>query len=209
MEAAMTLMRSVGFHCEKAHLQFGVGVVLIALLSLPVSRVFLESSLIHHMLVQIPLLVFAGGVIGRGMIGKRTKGTSLYKWNEKGVPGLLVALFGMLFWMIPRWLDASLSEPLWEVIKFITVPLMIGLPLAISWPHLSSFARAVVWSHAISMLLFIGWLYVAAPLRVCNNYLVNQQEDFGYTAMVLALAIALYWVGRAFFGNWNSPPEKH
>lgn len=209
MEAAMTLMRRAGFHCEKVHLQFGMGVVLIALLSLPVSRAWLESSLIHHMLMQIPLLALAGGVIGRGMIGKRTTGTSLYRWNEKGVPGLIIALFGMLFWMIPRWLDASLSEPLWEVIKFITVPLMIGLPLAISWSQLSPFARAVVWSHAISMLLFIGWLYVAAPVRVCNNYLVNQQEAFGYTAMVLALAIALYWVGKVFFGNWNSPPEKH
>lgn len=207
MEAAMTMMRRAGFHCEKVHLQFGIGIVLIALLSLPVSRAWLESSLIHHMLMQMPLLALAGWVIGRGASGSIAV-TNLKRWNERGVPGLIIALFGMLFWMIPRWLDASLSEPLWEVIKFITVPLLIGLPLAISWSQLSSFARAVVWSNAISMLLFIGWLYVAAPVRVCNNYLVNQQEDFGYTAMVLALIITLYWVRKLFFGSWEEPEKE-
>ncbi len=207
METAMMLMRRAGFRCGKVHLQFGLGVVLVGLLSLADSRAVLESSLVHHMLIQMPLLAFSGWMFGKGLMDRITA-TGLRRWNERGVPGLLVALFGMLFWMIPRWLDTSLSEPLWEVIKFITVPLMIGLPLAISWPQLSSFARAVVWSNAISMLLFIGWLYVAAPVRVCNNYLVNQQEEFGYTAMALALLIALYWVGRAFFGNWEEP-ENH
>ncbi|HKI59825.1 MAG TPA: hypothetical protein VKA23_02215 [Mariprofundaceae bacterium] len=207
MEAAMTLMRKAGFHCDRMHLQSALGVVLIGVLSLPHSRAALESSLIHHMLIQIPLLVLSGWLVGKGVVD-RISVTSLKRWNERGVAGLIVALFGMLFWMIPRWLDASLSEPLWEVIKFVSIPLMIGLPLAISWPHLSSFARAVVWSNAISMLLFIGWLYVSAPVRVCNNYLVNQQEEFGYTAMVLSLLIAIYWVGRLFFGRWEEP-EKH
>lgn len=194
----MTFIRRMNLSCEHACFQVGIGIGLIALLALPVWRTLLESSLINHMLVQIPLLVFAGWMIGKGMLKSRFQ-----HWNERGIPGLLIAIFTMFFWMIPRWLDAALSEPLWEVMKFITVPLLIGVPLGISWFRMSSFARAIVWANGISMLVVIGWLYVAAPVRVCNNYLVNQQEDFGYMAMALALVIALYWVGIGFFGKWD------
>jgi len=198
MEAAMMLMRRVNLSYGQSYLKTAIGITLITLLALPACRALLESSLINHMLIQIPLLALSGWMIGKGSF------FSLFKrWNDRGVPGLLIAVFAMFFWMIPRWLDAALSEPLWEMIKFITVPLFIGIPLGISWPRLSSFSRAVVWTNAISMLVVIGWLYVAAPVRVCNNYLVNQQEAFGYTAMMVALGIAVYWVGRVFFGNWD------
>jgi len=198
MEATMTFFRRMHLSFDHPYIKTGIGIALIALLALPVCRSLLESSLINHMLIQIPLLALAGWLIGRGMF------SSLFqKWNERGIPGLLIAIFAMLFWMIPRWLDTALSEPLWEVIKFITTPLLIGVPLAISWPRMSSFTRAVVWTNAISMLVVVGWLYVAAPIRVCNNYLVNQQESFGYTAMMVALGIALYWVGVVFFGKWD------
>jgi len=203
MEATMTFFRRMNLSFGHSYFKVGIGITLIVLLALPVGRELLELSLINHMLFQIPLLALAGWMIGRGFF------SSLFaEWNECGIPGLLIAVFAMLFWMIPRWLDAALSEPLWEAIKFITIPLLIGLPLGISWPRMSPFSRAVVWSNSISMLVVIGWLYVAAPVRVCNNYLVNQQEEFGYTAMALALVIALYWVGRLFFGRWEEP-EKH
>ncbi|MES0371677.1 MAG: hypothetical protein ABUK11_05305 [Mariprofundaceae bacterium] len=203
MEATMTLIRRMSLTCEHACFQAGLGIGLIIVLSLPVGRALLESSLINHMLVQIPLLALAGWMIGKSMFA------SLFlESNRNGIPGLLIALFVMLFWMLPRWLDAALSEPLWEAIKFITIPLLIGLPLGISWPRMSSFSRAVVWTNSISMLVILGWLYVAAPLRVCNNYLVNQQEDFGYMAMALAVVIAAYWVGIAFFGKWDKPESS-
>lgn len=200
MEAAMMLMRRITLFSEGIYFQAGFGLGLILLLSLPVSRTWLESSLIMHMLVQIPLLALAGWMLGTGLFKNR-----LLSWNERGIPGLLIALFALLFWMIPRWLDAALSEPLWEVIKFITVPMLIGVPLGISWLRMSGFARAVVWTNGISMLVVLGWLYVAAPVRVCNNYLVNQQEEFGYVAMLLALFIAICWIGLLFFGSWKQP----
>ncbi|MFQ5355473.1 MAG: hypothetical protein ACE5DY_03095 [Mariprofundaceae bacterium] len=198
MEAALMLMRRMGLPCELAFLQVMTGIGIIIVLAVPTLRGTLESSLTAHMFGQIPLLVLAGWMIGKGGVG------FLFRdWNRHGIPGLLVALFAMLFWMIPRWLDASLSDPLWEVIKFVTIPLLIGVPLGASWSRMSAFSRGVVWANAISMLGVLGWLYVAAPLRVCNNYLVNQQEDFGYTTMILAVAIAVYWAGVGFFGRWD------
>ena len=174
-----------------------VGIVLILVLAAPPVRSGLEASLLGHMLVQVPLLVVAGWLLGQG------RSETLRGWNANGIPGLLLALFAMAFWSLPRWLDAALSDPLWEALKFITVPVLVGLPLALSWPRLSDLARGFVWANAISMLAFMGWLYIAAPVRVCNNYLVDQQVVFGYSAMLIAVAIALYWIGKGFFGSWE------
>ncbi|WP_051937867.1 hypothetical protein [Ghiorsea bivora] len=152
------------------------------------------------MLIQIPTLILAGWFVGRNL-----KSNMMQDWNEGGLPGLFISLVFILFWMIPRWLDASLNETLWEILKFTTIPLLIGIPLGMSWFRMSGFARAVVWTNGISMLVVVGWLYVSSPIRVCNNYLVNQQEEFGYAAMILALVIAFFWVVFLFFGSWKQP----
>jgi len=170
-----------------------VGLALHLGLALPTSTRALEASLSGHMLVQIPLLAASGWLMGQ----------NLYTLRGSGVPALLVAVFAALFWMIPRWLDAALSDPTWELIKFIAVPFLIGLPLGLSWPRLSSLAKGFVWANGISMLAVLGWLYLAAPVRVCNNYLIGQQEEFGLTALFAAAAIALYWIGIGFFGDWR------
>jgi len=177
-----------------------IGVVIIMALLFPSIRNFLESSLILHMLIQIPALILAGWFMGRNL-----KSNMMQDWNEDGLPGLFISLVFILFWMIPRWLDASLNETLWEILKFITIPLLIGVPLGMSWFRMSGFTRAVVWTNGISMLVVVGWLYISSPIRVCNNYLVNQQEEFGYAAMILALVIAIFWVVFLFFGSWKHP----
>lgn len=202
MGATMTFRLRNTLFCSRSRTVTGAAMLLFLLLALPTMRQLLESHLTTHMLVQIPMLVWAGWMFGRA-----TPSHTLAGWNSNGVPGLIIALFAMLFWMIPRWLDAALSEPLWEIIKFITVPLLIGLPLGASWWRASPFTRAVVWSNGISMLAVVGWLYANAPVRVCNNYLINQQEEFGYLAMGLAVAIAIYWAGIALFGNWKTEEQ--
>lgn len=174
-----------------------IGAVLILGLAIDPVRTFLELSLVGHMLVQIPLLVVAGWFIGLNHLN------AVQRWNANGIPGLLISFFASIFWMLPRWLDAALSETLWEIAKFATVPMLIGVVLSISWPRLSDLARGYVWANLISMLAFMGWLYIAAPVRICNNYLVDQQVVFGYSAMAIAVAIALYWTGRGFFGSWE------
>ena len=122
------------------------GVILWGFLALPSMRYYLELNLTTHMLVQIPLLVTSGWLVGRKL-------TSSYfeKINRNGIPGLLVGLFTLLFWMIPRWLDASLTNPFWEAVKFITIPGLVGVPLGASWFLLKPIARGFVWANGISM----------------------------------------------------------
>lgn len=163
-------------------------------LAVPPVRYGLESTLIGHMMVQIPFLAVCGALVGSKFS---------HRIGPYAIPLLLVAVFASTFWMIPRWLDAAISDPVWELAKFLTIPALVGAPLGASWSRLSSVARGFVWANGISMIWFLGWLYVAAPQRICNNYLLNQQVDFGYTAYVVGVALVLYWVGRCLFGDWR------
>jgi hypothetical protein len=165
-------------------------------LALPPARTVLEATLAGHMVAQIGLLALSGWWLGHGLgpLGPGAAGGL----NRYGVAGLVLALFTLVFWMLPVSLDRALLHPAWEVGKFLSVPLLLGLPLARSWPRLAGLARAALWANALSMLAVMGWVYREAPVRLCNNYQFDQQLLLGLTLWGLGAVIALYWIRRAF-----------
>ena len=118
--------------------------------------------------------------------------------NAAGIAGLLVAAFVAAVWMLPRTLDAALRDPLVEAAKFTSVPLLIGAPLALSWPLLPPVARAFVWANVISVL---GWLYRAAPDRLCARYLFDQQATVGSALLIIAVVLLFALASYAIAGS--------
>jgi hypothetical protein len=51
-----------------------------------------------------------------------------------------------------------------------------------------------VWTNLSSMLAVTGWLYIAAPVRVCNNYLASAQYDTGMWMVRLAVLVFIGWL---------------
>jgi hypothetical protein len=183
----------------------GLG-ALYLLLATPAARALLEATMSAHMLLQIPLLTAAGFFAGR-LLPAYGQGRLLAAAGG-AIPCVLLALFASSYWMLPRALDAALVNPLAEVAKFISLPVLVGLPLALSWRRLSAIGRGFVWTNFISMLAVLGWLYIAAPLRVCNGYLVNQQESAGTLMVKLAVLLFLWWLGALFVGGSPLPSDS-
>lgn len=169
------------------------------LLAAPPLRGWLEAGMVSHMLVQLPLLVGIGALAVRWLPPRLHD--RLDRCNAAGLPLTLLALFAAAFWMLPRSLDAALNAPPMELAKFLTLPLLVGMPLALSWRRLPLIGRGFLWSNLISMLVVLGWLYSAAPVRVCTNYLVDQQQLLGRSLLLLALGLALWLAGRVLFGG--------
>jgi len=165
------------------------GSALLAVLSLPVTRHALERVMIVHMLVQIPLLAVAGALIVVGA-SEMTK-ARLRAWNGGGLSGMLLALIVSSWWMVPRALDAALAQPSMELAKFISLPLLVGAPLVLSWPHVPGIGRGFVIANVLPMWAVVGWLYVTAPTRVCNFYLVDQQVTAGFGVLCVSAALAV------------------
>nr|WP_276521888.1 hypothetical protein [Geobacillus stearothermophilus] len=158
------------------------------------------------MLGQVPLLVTAGWLFGLAL--PRRFAEWLSRWNENGLPGLLLAISVLSFWILPRSVDASLNEPLMRLAKWMMLPLLTGLPLSLSWKRLHPIARGVVHANVISMLVVMGWLYLAVPARVCNSYLLSQQNALGRMMIALAIVLAAFWSLRLFVAGTASKPTN-
>src|SRR5262245_40434709 len=80
------------------------GSIIIGVLAMPTIRAALENGMAAHMLVQIPLLVFAG--VGLAASIPQQLKRWLATFDGRGVPGVLLAGFASSYWMLPRALDS-------------------------------------------------------------------------------------------------------
>jgi len=158
-------------------------------------RDFLERSPVTHMLFQLPLLAWAGYLI----VPKGALATS--SMNQGGWAALLVVLFTTAIWMLPRSIDAAVTSPTIDLIKFITIPIGFGAALAIGWPNAHPILRGFIKAQTLSMLLVLAFLYTHSPVRICNAYLVNDQERLGYGFLIAAILLAIIWVFPLFFAE--------
>jgi hypothetical protein len=186
------------------HARIGTA-MLYLLLATPAVRGWLEATMTGHMLLQIPLLA-AIGVALCYLLPERLQ-SSLLAAAGGAIPCVLLATFASSYWMLPLALDGALTSPLSEAAKFLSLPLLVGLPLGLAWKRLEVIGRSFVWTNAISMLAVLGWLYVIAPVRVCNNYLVDQQESAGWWMVKLAVLLFACWLGSFFVGGDLAPGE--
>jgi len=161
-------------------------------------RDLLEAHPASHVLVQLPLLALAGAL----WVGKKRASTS--EWNQGGIASLLVALTGIIFWMLPRSIDAALTSPFMEAFKFISLPLFVGAALRMGWNAAPDLLRGFLKAQTLSMLGVAAFLYTHAPVRLCNAYLVSEQEELGYGFLIAAIVLALYWALPLFISKHSN-----
>jgi hypothetical protein len=105
------------------------------------SRVAFEHDMAVHMTVQMPLLACVGLLLAS--ILRPREPPWLVEADWRGIPGLLAVAFATSFRMLPRMLDAALAHPLIDLAKFVTLPLLVGLPMGLSWPRLPGFGPRI------------------------------------------------------------------
>lgn len=178
------------------------GAILWAALAVPPMRHALESTMTLQMLVQIPLLALAGWWLAHDVSDRFNRKFAM--WNHRGISGLLLASLAGMVWMLPLMMDAALDDPRVALAKFLSVPLLIGAPVALSWPRAGFVVRGVVLLELIATMLRLGWLYQISPLRLCANYLLDDQQRLGKILLVTGFAILLVLVWKLMWGRIGS-----
>ncbi|MBW7920937.1 MAG: hypothetical protein H3C51_02425 [Rubellimicrobium sp.] len=151
-----------------------------------------EAGLVRHVLGHVPLLVAAGALLaprGGRPVGQPT-----------AIAAVLVAAFCIAFWMIPRWLDAAVNSPAVDAAKMASLVLLAGVPVGWAWPRLAPLARGFVLAQLASMFGILGAVWLAAPVRLCNNYLVDEQTVLGRIALAVAVAMVVAGLVAALAG---------
>ncbi|MFD1848519.1 hypothetical protein [Oceanobacillus bengalensis] len=172
------------------------GLVLYIFLMLPPVVTLAESVMAIHMHMQMPLFVVAGFLMAP-FFQKRFP-NFFAKWNSNGVPGIILFMIIVLYWLLPRTMDEALTIPAVEIFKFISLPFLAGIPLRDSWKKLGSLGKNIIYVSLSVLFGVMAWLYIASPTQLCNNYLIVEQKTLGWGFVFLALAIMIYFIQTLF-----------
>lgn len=175
-----------------------IAALLWAALWLKPVRHALEGDMTLHMTVQLPLLIAIGLLLAPAIRPHEPRAFTEADWL--GIPGLVLVGFATSFWMLPRMLDWALADPLLDFTKFLSLPLLAGLPLGLSWRRMPGLGRAFVWANFIPKTGAIGGLYLAAPTRLCAYYRIDQQATAGRTLVFIAAALGSASLAATFTG---------
>lgn len=172
------------------------GLVLYIFLILPPVATMAESIMSIHMHIQMPLL----GVVGLLMTPylQQLFPNFFKKWNGNGVPGIILFMIIIIYWLFPRTMDEALMITKVEVFKFISWPFLAGVPLRDSWSKLNKFGQNFTFITISILFSFMAWLYIASPNQLCNNYLIIEQRALGWGFLIIAGCIMLYYVQSLF-----------
>jgi len=165
-------------------------VLLLCLLTLPAVRHWLEASMTRHMLVQFPLLALAGFGLAASLGQRRVE--RLNRWNGHGITGLFAAALLLALLMIPRLLDLALVDGRIELAKFLAL-LVCGAAVQLSWQTAGLLVQGFFLGNVLPMTVVVGYLFESSPVRLCNAYLLGDQERLGQGLVWSAAAVGLAW----------------
>jgi hypothetical protein len=177
-------------------------VLLVLVLLAPPIRHRVEATMSAQMLLQIPLLIAAGWLLSHAMSARVL--AKVDRWNHGGIAGLVLVAVVSTFWMLPRSLDAATSYPLMAAAKYFSVPLLIGLPFAVSWARMGFVVRGVFLAEFVATFFRLGWLYLISPIRLCNNYALNDQQRLGGYMLAIGGGLLVWLAGKVLWGGFES-----
>lgn len=167
------------------------GLGLLLLMLLPPLRHAIEARMSTHMLVQFPALLLTGALLAEPLARRWSRG--LQRWNELGITGLVAVALTMALLMVPRVLDLALVDARVEALKLLAL-LASGAALAVSWQRAGTVIQAFFLGNMLPMLAVVGTLYQDAPSRLCNAYLLGDQQRLGAALVWLAVGIVALWL---------------
>ena len=176
------------------HLAGALGALLLVFMLLPPVRHFTESSMSLHMLLQYPARLCAGARLAaalprRGSVLQQ----ALQRCNELGLAGLLLAALTMAVLMVPRLLDLALVDARVESLKLLAL-VCSGAALALSWQRAGTVVQAFFLGNVLPMLAVVGTLYQDSTVRLCNAYLLDDQQTLGQALVWAAAGILALWL---------------
>lgn len=171
--------------------QGALGLAIAIALALPASRALLEASMWRHMILQYPLWILCGALLAAPLPERARAGAA--HWNASGITGLLLAGCVITVLMIPRVLDLALIDPVIEISKCAAL-LTTGAALRLSWRLAGFVVQSFFLGNMLLMGAAVGQLYANSPLRLCNAYLLGDQQRLGNWLSGISTAVAVAWL---------------
>lgn len=187
--------------CSSKAKRYALGSALLLIATI-VFRQPLTSSMALHMIVHIPAILVAGVFAGHALSARfGASRTPLSGWvwrqyrnyNGYGVPGLLLATLLGAYWMIPKALDQVLASPPADALKFVVL-FGVGMIVADSLKRSNTVIKLFFVGNFCWMMAVVGMLYQQDTSRLCNFYLMDDQQYAGIGLVILSIALPVLWL---------------
>jgi len=172
------------------------GLILFIFMMMPPVIELTESIMSIHMHMQMPLLAIAGMLMYP--IFKKWFPNFFERWNENGIPGMMLFLIIVIYWLFPRTMDEALTYTSTEVFKFISWPFLAGIPLRDSWGKLQQKYKDISLLIIVGLYGAMGMLYIFTEEQLCNNYLIVEQRALGWGFLIIAISLLVYVLQSKF-----------
>ena len=188
-------------------------------LSVPPLRMLIEQSMLWHMAIQMPLLIFAGWLLmasgaplpAAGISTPTNQLTALQttsqtttqthapctEWNVYGLTGFVFSFITITYWMLPSAIDRAVVLPSADVIKLLSL-LVCGASLRHSSVRAPALIQLFFLGNFLAMLLWLGSYFLQTDLRLCNAYSLQSQINTGWGLIAWGLGIGIFWVAKQF-----------
>jgi hypothetical protein len=186
-------------------LQTGLGAALLAVLTLPPLRHTLEAGMSLHMLAQYPALMLSGALLAAAPSAGLQR--RLSAWNTLGISGLVAFALILAVLMIPRVLDLSLVDLRVEIVKIASL-ILAGAVLRPSWRAAGVVVQGFFLGNVLPMTFIVGTLYQDSPLRLCNAYRLDDQQQLGCALAWGTSVVASLWLAHAMWGVSKPAAER-
>jgi hypothetical protein len=161
-------------------------------LSIKPARQLIETSMVWHMAIQMPLLLLIGW-----LCATRYSGLSRIRWwntyNQQGLTGMLLASFVLAYWMLPIAIDQALVRYSSDLIKIISL-IVCGAILRDFFYRAHRVIQLFFLGYTLSMLAWLGIYFTSTDLRLCNAYSLESQAQAGRALLGLAIFLGWVWV---------------
>jgi len=168
----------------------------------PGARALFETTMIGHMLFQLPLLAAAGSWLTQLNHPLRQM---LLRIDPAGAIALITGSAWLFFWMLPVNLDLATLEPGYRWLKIVSVPFGIGMCFYWVWSQASTLVKLVLLFEGWASITRLGWLYVESPLQLCSSYLLSEQLLTGKILLAISAMLGAAALLSALFGSFEKP----
>ncbi len=175
-------------------------------------RDWLEIDMTRHMLLEFPLLLSAGALVGRAL--DEHFRAPIERCNRLGLLGFVFGSLVLTYWMIPAALDAALLDEWVAAGKYVSLVLS-GVLLWNSFRVAPLPLQAFFVGNFAWMTATIGLIYQSAPQQLCLNYLPDAQWSAGEGIVAAAVIAGCTWCASvalsALLGgrSWRLACQRH
>lgn len=166
--------------------------LLFFVLSFPMNSWF-SLTMSRHQILQLPAMLLLGILTGIIFSKINIDDTS---W---GLAILILIMFSLIFWMIPRSVDLAVVHPYFNRVMHINM-LLAGFFLIAVLRKIIFEIKVAFLGMLSAMLLAAGITLSSFDIQVCSSFNIQQQKDTGFYMIMIGIVVFVATLFTLFSG---------